>query len=70
MILVTETDRIRIDKVTGGAHGIGRCIAMELAAAGCKVAVADIDGGAAQKMAERLRAELNVESAAYDVNAC
>jgi NAD(P)-dependent dehydrogenase (short-subunit alcohol dehydrogenase family) len=37
--------------VTGGAHGIGRAIAQHFARAGARVAIGDIDGDAAQKLA-------------------
>ncbi len=37
--------------VTGGAHGIGRAIAAALARNGVKVAIADIDGNAAERTA-------------------
>jgi meso-butanediol dehydrogenase / (S,S)-butanediol dehydrogenase / diacetyl reductase len=38
--------------VTGGANGIGRAIGHALARSGVRVAIADIDGGAAQRTAE------------------
>lgn len=37
--------------VTGGGHGIGRAIALRLAAGGLKVLVADLDGAAAAEVA-------------------
>jgi meso-butanediol dehydrogenase/(S,S)-butanediol dehydrogenase/diacetyl reductase len=40
--------------VTGGAHGIGRAIAHALARSGVKVAIADIDGQAAQRTAKEI----------------
>ena len=40
--------------VTGGARGIGRAIAHALARSGVKVAIADIDGQAAQRTAEKI----------------
>jgi NAD(P)-dependent dehydrogenase (short-subunit alcohol dehydrogenase family) len=43
--------------VTGGASGIGRGIALGLAAEGMKVAVADIDGAAADKVAAEIGGE-------------
>lgn len=42
-------------------------MAKQLAAAGCKVAIVDLDGNAAQTAAHELKA-MNVDSAAYDVN--
>ena len=40
--------------VTGGGNGIGASIAAMLADAGAKVAVVDLDGSAAQKVAEQI----------------
>jgi NAD(P)-dependent dehydrogenase (short-subunit alcohol dehydrogenase family) len=42
--------------VTGGAQGIGRGIALELARAGCRVAIADRDLARAQAAAEEMQA--------------
>ena len=44
----------RVALVTGGAHGIGRAIALGLAAEGAHVVVADIDQEGAQALAEQL----------------
>jgi 3-oxoacyl-[acyl-carrier protein] reductase len=44
----------RLALVTGGAGGLGLASAMRLAASGVRVALADIDGDAAQKVAARL----------------
>ncbi|HSR56661.1 MAG TPA: 3-oxoacyl-ACP reductase family protein [Candidatus Binataceae bacterium] len=41
--------------VTGSAHGIGRAIALRLAAEGAKVAVADIDFAGAQRTAGEIK---------------
>lgn len=52
--------------VTGGANGLGRAIAIELAKLGCHVAVADVDFSSAKKTSEDLR-NLGVMAAAYNV---
>jgi rhamnulose-1-phosphate aldolase/alcohol dehydrogenase len=44
--------------VTGGSGGIGYGVCESLAKAGAAVAVADIDGAAAQKTVDRLRADI------------
>ena len=43
--------------VTGGASGIGEAACLKLAAEGAAVAVADINAGGAEEMAERIAAE-------------
>jgi len=43
--------------ITGGANGIGLCIATEFAEAGAELVLTDIDEGALQRAAEGLRAE-------------
>ena len=48
--------RPRVSIVTGGASGIGRAIAAELAARGSHVVLADLDGGAAERTAAELAA--------------
>ncbi len=40
--------------ITGGAQGIGRAIAHALVRSGVKVAIADIDGEAAQRTAKEI----------------
>ena len=47
----------RVAVVTGGASGMGEAICHELGRRGHKVAVLDIDGQAAQRVSEELRAE-------------
>lgn len=46
----------RVAVVTGGASGMGEAICHELGAQGHKLAVLDIDGRAAQRVSEELRA--------------
>jgi 2-hydroxycyclohexanecarboxyl-CoA dehydrogenase len=53
---VTEREASRVAVVTGGASGIGRSICEQLAARGHRVAVLDVDGDAAQAVADELRA--------------
>lgn len=52
--------------MTGGGSGIGKSIAIRLAAEGCKIAIVDIENAAAIRTAEEL-SRLNVESRAYCV---
>ncbi|MEU0470172.1 SDR family oxidoreductase [Amycolatopsis sp. NPDC006131] len=40
--------------VTGGAHGLGEAIVRRLHAEGCRVAIADLDGAAAEALAKEL----------------
>jgi len=55
--------------VTGGASGIGRCLAEQLAAAGARVVIADIDFEKAQQAASSLSsAGRRIEAAALDVS--
>ncbi|SHI78895.1 hypothetical protein SAMN02745244_01055 [Tessaracoccus bendigoensis DSM 12906] len=44
----------RVVAVAGGANGIGREIARELALTGARVAIGDLDGGAARRVATEL----------------
>jgi len=53
--------------VTGGARGIGRAIADELARRGANIAVCDIDEAAAQKAAEEIKS-FGVQTIAGKVN--
>lgn len=45
----------RVALVTGAAHGIGKAIALQLAGEGAQVAVVDIDGDGADKVAEEIK---------------
>jgi NAD(P)-dependent dehydrogenase (short-subunit alcohol dehydrogenase family) len=42
--------------ITGGAHGIGRAIGLNLARQGCDVALLDVDAAAAEATAKEIRA--------------
>jgi NAD(P)-dependent dehydrogenase (short-subunit alcohol dehydrogenase family) len=46
----------KVAVVVGGAGGIGTATCVRLAEEGCSVAVGDIDGAAAEEVAERIRA--------------
>lgn len=50
-----RSDRVAV--VTGGGSGLGEAIALHLAQDGRRVAVIDLDGGAADKVAGQLRAD-------------
>ncbi len=47
---------VRVAVVTGGASGMGEATCHEMARRGCKVAVLDVNGPAAQRVSEDLRA--------------
>ncbi|MEU4708357.1 SDR family NAD(P)-dependent oxidoreductase [Nocardia salmonicida] len=51
-----RSTRARVAVVTGGASGMGLSICSAFAESGHRVAVLDIDGAAAQRVAEQLRA--------------
>jgi NAD(P)-dependent dehydrogenase (short-subunit alcohol dehydrogenase family) len=53
--------------VTGGAHGLGRAIALRLADDGADVMVADLLGGDAESVAEEVRA-LGRSAASFEVD--
>ena len=58
----------RVAIITGGASGIGRALAEELVAHGCRVVLADINGAQAEQVAAGLRARgAAAESAPVDV---
>jgi sorbitol-6-phosphate 2-dehydrogenase len=54
--------------ITGGAQGLGEALAERLAAEGCAVAVADLQGDAARAVAERLAYEYGVRTVALQMN--
>jgi len=58
----------RTAMVIGGARGIGFATAKELAAAGVKVAIVDLDGETAQKSAQKLADDMGVSSIGLGAN--
>ncbi|TBR17533.1 SDR family NAD(P)-dependent oxidoreductase [bacterium] len=59
----------RVAVVTGGAGGLGRATARALARQGCRVALWDLDGAAAQAAAEALKAE-GFSARGWGLDAC
>ncbi|XP_062555220.1 estradiol 17-beta-dehydrogenase 11-like [Armigeres subalbatus] len=53
--------------VTGGANGIGKAIATELAKEGCNVVIVDLDITNGQKTAQELK-RYNVQTVAYEID--
>jgi all-trans-retinol dehydrogenase (NAD+) len=51
--------------VTGGANGLGKEIAIKLAAVGCNVAIADVNLKDARLTAEEIACKFNVKTMAY-----
>jgi 3-hydroxybutyrate dehydrogenase len=60
----------RVALVTGGASGIGRAIARELAERGAQVAVVDLDGSAAEVTAAELAGAVGFRCDVSDPTAC
>ncbi|MCA0043469.1 SDR family NAD(P)-dependent oxidoreductase [Celeribacter litoreus] len=58
----------RVAVVTGGASGIGLGIATALATAGANVVIADLNGDAAQAVAEKLAADTSAETMALAID--
>lgn len=54
-------------QITGGANGIGRAIAIELAKCGCNIAIVDVDMEGALDIVEELHF-LGVKAFPYEVN--
>ena len=57
--------RDRVSVITGGARGIGAACGVELAKVGSKVAIVDLEMGAARACAEAIAKEHGVETRAY-----
>ncbi|XP_055904059.1 uncharacterized oxidoreductase SSP0419-like [Eupeodes corollae] len=53
--------------ITGGANGIGKAIALELAQCGCNIIIADIDKAASERTLELLQ-KFNVKSLSYSID--
>ena len=51
---MSDLHRDRVALVTGGGSGIGRATARRLAAEGARVGIADLDGGAAEKVVKEI----------------
>lgn len=60
--------RGRVSIVTGGARGIGAATALELARAGSRVAVFDLNGDEARDVAARVASETGVTARGYAVD--
>ncbi|KAH8300597.1 hypothetical protein KR018_001406 [Drosophila ironensis] len=54
--------------VTGGGHGLGRALCLELARNGCHVAVADINLSGAEETVKHIRKTYGVSAKAYKTN--
>ncbi|XP_016990088.1 17-beta-hydroxysteroid dehydrogenase 13 [Drosophila rhopaloa] len=54
--------------VTGGGHGLGRAISLELAKKGCKVAVVDINLSGAENTVKQIQETYKVCAKAYKAN--
>jgi 3-hydroxybutyrate dehydrogenase len=66
----SETLDGRVALVTGGASGIGRAIARELAGRGARVAIVDLDGSAAEAVAAELAGAVGLRCDVSDPAAC
>jgi len=54
--------------ITGGASGVGRCLAEQLAAAGARIALADIDAGKLAAVAQDIATATGAEVAPFTVD--
>ncbi|KAH8292119.1 hypothetical protein KR054_005255 [Drosophila jambulina] len=54
--------------VTGGGHGLGRAISLELAKKGCHIAVMDINLSGAESTVKEIKQRYNVQAKAYKAN--
>src|SRR5687767_15957932 len=65
----TDAFKDAVAIVTGGASGIGRCLAEQLTAAGARAVIADIDFEKAKQVASSLNSpEKRIEAVALDVS--
>ena len=63
-----ESLKDKVCVITGGAGVIGTSITRSFAAVGIKTAIADLDKDLAQKRANEIKEELNVESVGVEMN--
>ena len=54
--------------ITGGASGVGRCLAEQLAAAGARIALADIDAAKLKTVADEIAAATGAEVVPFTVD--
>jgi NAD(P)-dependent dehydrogenase (short-subunit alcohol dehydrogenase family) len=59
---VTRIDSHTVVVLTGAASGIGRCLALELAGRGARLAISDIDGPGLQETADLVREATGLEA--------
>lgn len=62
-----KTIKNQLALITGGANGIGKAIALNLAYHGCNIAIADIDMNAAEKTIQELKT-IGVKAKAFKVD--
>ncbi len=54
--------------ITGGAQGIGKCVAEALASCGANIGIVDLQGDAAAKTVEQIRKEYKVKVSSFKCN--